>query len=144
MIMPYMDRGSALHLIRLLKEGGVREGLPESWVRYILSEALQGVKYLHDQNLLHRDLKAGNILLDSEGNVRIADFGVSGWLQEGGDRKNNRLTFVGTPCWMAPEVMDGKHACGRFSRDARNARALQCMSRGPTNRPRWRSRGPRQ
>ena len=50
MIMPYMDRGSALHLIRLLKEGGVREGLPETWVRYILSEALQGVKYLHDQN----------------------------------------------------------------------------------------------
>ena len=83
--MPYMDRGSALHLIRLLKEGGVREGLPETWVRYILSEALQGVKYLHDQNLLHRDLKAGNILLDSEGNVKIADFGVSGWLQEGGE-----------------------------------------------------------
>lgn len=46
---------------------------------------------------------AGNLLLDDQANVRIADFGVSSWLIDSGNRQE---TFVGTPCWMAPEVME--------------------------------------
>jgi len=106
LVMPYMDRGSAHHLMRLLKNEGVRaEGLPQMWVRTIIGEALKGIKYLHDQKLIHRDIKAGNILVNSKGEVKIADFGVSAWVQESGSDEQHQ-TFVGTPCWMAPEVME--------------------------------------
>ncbi|CAH0493988.1 unnamed protein product [Peronospora farinosa] len=106
LVTQLMNKGSCLHVMNLFKKKGLGEGLKEDFVAVVLHETLKGLQYFHENGQIHRDIKAGNILLDSEGHVVIADFGVSGWMMEGGDRRKNRQTFVGTPCWMAPEVME--------------------------------------
>lgn len=79
-----------------------RKGLEEPVIACIIKQALRGLCYLHRNNLIHRDVKAANLLINREtGNVRLADFGVSGSLLECESRRL-RNSFVGTPAWMAP------------------------------------------
>ncbi|KAG7952815.1 hypothetical protein I3843_12G077600 [Carya illinoinensis] len=100
-VMPFMAEGSCLHLMKI----AYPDGFEEAAIGSILKETLKALEYLHRQGHIHRDVKAGNILLDSNGMVKLADFGVSACMFDTGDRQRSRNTFVGTPCWMAPEVL---------------------------------------
>ncbi|PON92813.1 Serine/threonine protein kinase [Trema orientale] len=100
-VMPFMAEGSCLHLMKI----AYPDGFEEAAIGSILKETLKALDYLHRQGHIHRDVKAGNILLDTNGIVKLADFGVSACMFDTGDRQRSRNTFVGTPCWMAPEVL---------------------------------------
>ncbi|GIQ91855.1 hypothetical protein KIPB_015293, partial [Kipferlia bialata] len=68
-------------------------------------EVLCALEYLHSKSKIHRDLKGRNLLLDKEGHVKLADFGVATFMTEAGRKMDSRQTMVGSPCWMAPEVI---------------------------------------
>ncbi|CAL8096683.1 unnamed protein product [Calicophoron daubneyi] len=90
--------------------------LSESQIKFVTHEVLCGLGFLHENLIIHRDMKAGNILLTQKNEVKLADFGVSARLN---DAKQKRDTFIGTPYWMAPEVI----ACETFKSNAYNWKA---------------------
>ena len=77
----------------------------ENSCKYVLRQTLLGLKYLHDQHIIHRDIKSDNILCDVNGEVKLADFGYAAQLTSSRDA---RITKVGTPAWMAPELIKGE------------------------------------
>ncbi|KAK8519985.1 hypothetical protein V6N13_031540 [Hibiscus sabdariffa] len=107
-VMPFMSAGSCFHAMKRARPNG----LEEIEICFILKETLKALDYLHRQGHIHRDVKAGNILLDNNGAVKLSDFGVSACMLDSGDRHRCRNTFTGTPCWMAPEVMQAETGYG--------------------------------
>ncbi|EAX97300.1 STE family protein kinase [Trichomonas vaginalis G3] len=101
-VMEYMSAGSCYEIMRYSNKKGIQD---EAIIAAILHEVLQALCYFHDNRQIHRDIKAGNILINEHGDVKIGDFGISANLLEGGQRKRARFTVIGTPCYMAPEVL---------------------------------------
>lgn len=127
-VMELMDAGTVHSIISNIekhrRDTGEKTNEPiinETSMAIILREVLKGIQYLHSENCIHRDVKAQNILLNLNGEVKLADFGVSSLSSVGGfgggGKGKQVKTFVGTPCWMAPEVGDvEKHSVGYDSK----------------------------
>lgn len=97
-IFPVMNAGSLNHIISYKYPFGIKDICA---IATILKECIKGLKILHKNSLFHRDIKSGNILLSLDGDVCLGDFGVAAIIKS--DAKKN--SFVGSYCWMAPEVI---------------------------------------
>ncbi|EMS20198.1 p21-activated protein kinase [Rhodotorula toruloides NP11] len=105
-VMEYMEGGALTDIID-------SNTLQEDQIACISNETCKGLRHLHAQSIIHRDIKSDNVLLDARGHVKISessaflatDFGFCAKLT---DQKSKRATMVGTPYWMAPEVVKQK------------------------------------
>jgi len=95
--MEYLEGGSLRDLLDSRKQP-----LKEPILARFIQNILQGLKYLHMERRIHRDIKAANVLISKSGVAKLVDFGVSQQLTKTMQKRN---TFVGTPYWMAPEVI---------------------------------------
>ena len=98
LVMPIYEGGSLADLLQINYPNGIED---ENIIALVLKCVLNALQYLHKQGQIHRDVKCSNILLDLKGNFCLGDFGVCAILKE----KPVAKTFVGTPCWIAPEVL---------------------------------------
>ncbi|XP_062988053.1 TRAF2 and NCK-interacting protein kinase isoform X4 [Elgaria multicarinata webbii] len=98
LVMEFCGAGSVTDLIKNTKGNTLKE----EWIAYICREILRGLSHLHQHKVIHRDIKGQNVLLTENAEVKLVDFGVSAQLDRTVGRRN---TFIGTPYWMAPEVI---------------------------------------
>jgi serine/threonine protein kinase len=95
----YVENGSLQQMVR--KYGR----FPETLVRTYIAKVLDGLEYLHEQGVIHRDVKGANILIDKDGVVKLSDFGVSTKIKASVSTPGTEQSAVGTPYFMAPEVI---------------------------------------
>ena len=94
-VMDFKQGGELYHHLRK------RTRFSEKTARFYGAQILLGLEYLHSRNIMYRDMKPENILLDARGNASLADYGISKILREGEKTKS----FVGTPDYVAPEII---------------------------------------
>lgn len=99
-ISEYCPGGSVHTLMRASKQ----PGLEEKFIIAISRELALALKYVHEAGIIHRDVKCANVLITQDGQLQLADFGVSGVLES---NVAKRSTIIGTPYWMAPELHGG-------------------------------------
>eukprot|EP01105_Mastigella_eilhardi_P000024 TRINITY_DN1004_c0_g1_i3.p1 TRINITY_DN1004_c0_g1~~TRINITY_DN1004_c0_g1_i3.p1 ORF type:complete len:1393 (-),score=417.62 TRINITY_DN1004_c0_g1_i3:22-4200(-) len=94
-VMEFVEKGS---LSSIMRQFGT---FPEQLTAFYIGQVLEGLCYLHNEGVVHRDIKAANILVTKDGDVKIADFGVAANIDQMSD-----LDVMGSPYWMAPEVVE--------------------------------------
>lgn len=99
-VLPYLSGGSCLDIMKTR----YAEGLDELCIATILKQVLEALIYLHKNGHIHRDVKAGNLLMDEDGTILLGDFGVSSSLMETGER-GMRKTFVGTVSFSSLKLL---------------------------------------
>jgi len=100
LVMEFMSGGSLTDILDHYPV--IKMNDPE--IAIIMLESLKALDYMHRMNIIHRDIKSDNVLLDTNGNIKLADFGYTVQLTE---LKKKRDTTIGTPYWEAPEVIIG-------------------------------------
>uniref|UniRef100_A0A8B9KY70 Serine/threonine-protein kinase PLK n=1 Tax=Astyanax mexicanus TaxID=7994 RepID=A0A8B9KY70_ASTMX len=96
-LLEYCSRRSLAHILK------ARKVLTEPEVRYYLRQTVSALKYLHDQEILHRDLKLGNLFVSDSMELKVGDFGLAAKLEP---VSNRRKTICGTPNYLSPEVLN--------------------------------------
>ncbi|KAL3238389.1 Serine/threonine-protein kinase CLA4 [Nakaseomyces bracarensis] len=105
-VMEFMQGGSLTSIIDFCHQRKTQcPVMPESQIAYLVREVSQGLKFLHDMSIIHRDIKSDNIMLDANGAVKLTDFGFCAKMSNDSDKRD---TIVGTPYWMAPEIIKKK------------------------------------
>lgn len=97
MLQEFLPGGT---LLSYIKENG---NLSDDHARFYAAEIYLGIKFLHSQRIVYRDLKPDNIIFDAEGHIKIADFGFAKRIAE-----EKTSTFCGTPSYLAPEIIQKK------------------------------------
>ncbi|KAI1900144.1 hypothetical protein AGOR_G00046990 [Albula goreensis] len=101
-LLEYCSRRSLAHILK------ARKVLTEPEVRYYLRQIMSGMQYLHEHEILHRDLKLGNFFVSESMELKVGDFGLAARLEPQGNR---RKTICGTPNYLSPEVLNKQGHC---------------------------------